>query len=185
MAMQNTYTYTARSAEDPDHIVTFTLHDGHMTVSVAAPLEQIEQVFARIRKEEGDEAAEVEAPMPWLKPLAISLIERGTGSFNVEDVRAWMEQDVLVVKAWVRVGGLRGSPITLFDERVDNPDAAESFVWELDSRKEELDEQVLPFDYWFTWLGLAAGLLFFFIVWRRRRAQTQHAAFRSYQEQEE
>jgi hypothetical protein len=183
--MQNTYTYTARSVEDPDHIVTFTLHNGHMTVSVAAPLEQVEQLFARLKKAEPQEDVGAETPSPWLKPLAISLIERGTGSFNIEDVRGWIEDDVLVVKAWVRVGGLRGTPITLFDERVDNLDAAEAFVWELDSRKEESDEHVLPFDYWLTWLGLAAGLFFFFVMWKRRAAQTRQAAYRPYRENQE
>ena len=180
--MQNTYTYTARSADDPDKVVTLTLHDDQMSVGVAAPLEQIEQVVAKLMRGKGEEIQETDVTIPWLKPLAISLVERSTGSFKIEDVNAWMEDDVLVVKAWVRVGGLRGSPITIIDERVDNPDAADAFVWELDSRKEELDEHVLPFDYWLTWLGLAAGLFFFFVMWRRRKAQTRQAASRSYTE---
>jgi hypothetical protein len=183
--MHNTYTYTARSADDPDRVMTFTLHDDQMSVSVAAPVEQIEQLIARLTKGEVPEGEETDITVPWLKPLAISLVERSTGSFNVEDVRAWMEDDVLVVKAWIRVGGLRGSPITLLDERVDNPDAAEAFVWELDSRKEELDERVLPFDYWLTWIGMAAGAFLFFVLWRRRTTQSRRAVTRSYTESQE
>jgi hypothetical protein len=173
MQMQNTYTYTARSADDPDRVATFTLHDYQMTVGVATPLEQIEHAIAKLTGRADEEAGEHK---PWLKPLAISLIERSTGSFNIEDVNAWMEDDVLVVKAWVRVGGLRGSPITLIDERVDNPDAAEAFVWELDTRKEELDEHVMPFDYWLTWLGMAAGLFLVFALWRRHTRQARFEA---------
>jgi hypothetical protein len=177
--MENTYTYTARSAENPDHIVTFTLHDDQMTVSVAAPLEQVEQMIAKLRRKEDEGAEETDDSKLWLKPLAVSLVERGTGSFNIEDVSARLEGEVLLVRAWVRLGGLRGSPITLFHERVDNLDAADAFVWEVDARKEQVDELVLPLDYWLTWLGLAAGLFFFFVVWRRRRAQARHPAFGS------
>ena len=175
--MHNTYTYTARSADNPEKVATFTLHDDQMSVGVATPLEEIEHVLAKIAGKGTEEEGE---GMPWLKPLAISLVERSTGSFNLEDVSASMEDDVLVVKAWVRVGGLRGSPMTLIDERVDNPDAAEAFVWELDSRKEELDEHVMPFDYWFTWLGLAAGLFVFLALWRRRTTQSRREASISY-----
>jgi len=42
--MENTYTYTARSIEDPEQVVTFTLQDHRMSVGLGAPLEQIETV---------------------------------------------------------------------------------------------------------------------------------------------
>jgi hypothetical protein len=62
-------------------------------------------------------------------------------------------------------------PVTLLDGRVDNPDAAEAFVAEIDRRKDEITGAAgfLSFmDYWITWF--AAGFLFFGLLsmWRRK-----------------
>lgn len=171
--MENTYTYTARSADDPQKIVTFTLHDDKMSVGVGAPMEQLEQAVASITADEDEKPEEAQL---WLKPLAISLIERGTGPFNVEDVDATIEEGRLNVKGWVRLAGLRGGAITLMEGKVDNPDAAEAFVTELDRRKAEVGKAILPFDYWLTWVGMIVALIVFFGLWQRRSARSASPA---------
>ncbi|MGA9531965.1 MAG: hypothetical protein WBR18_04545, partial [Anaerolineales bacterium] len=76
------------------------------------------------------------------------------------------------VKAWFRVSGLRGAPVTLVNGRVDNPDGALGFVRELQARK---TEGALPFgflellDYWATWILGGIAFLGGLAVWRRRR----------------
>ena len=102
MAMENTYTYTARSVENPEYSVTFTLFDHRMSVGTGAPMEQMAQALERVGAEEetaeetaeGEEIEAVEAEKQsklWLKPMAISLVEQGTKPFHVEDVDADVE----------------------------------------------------------------------------------------------
>jgi hypothetical protein len=168
--MENTYTYTARSIEDPEKVVIFTLQDHHMSVGSGAPLEQIEAMLEKMDTAEEGPGQEAEARL-WLKPLAVSLLERGVGPFRVADVRAAVEDDWLRVGAWYRAGGLALAPVTLVNGRVDNPQAAHAFVEELDRRKEEESRALGLFsvlNYWFTWI-LAAALLFgLFVGWRRK-----------------
>lgn len=168
--MENTYTYTARSIEDPEKVVILTLKDHHMSVGSGAPLEQIEAVLEQMDNTEEEFRQEAEGRL-WLKPLAISLLERGVGPFRVADVSAAVEDDWLRVNAWYRAGGLALAPITLVNGRVDNPQAAYAFVEELDRRKEEESGalgRLNVLDYWFTWI-LAAVLLFgLFVGWRRK-----------------
>ena len=52
MAKQNTYTYTARSVENPEHSVTFTLFDHRLSVGTGAPMEQMTRVFEQEGAEE-------------------------------------------------------------------------------------------------------------------------------------
>jgi len=164
--MAKTYTYTARSAENPERVVTFTLRDRRMSVGVGAPLEQVEAAIElgrgeEVPEEEGaEEGAEVEVaraerPKLWLRPVAVSLVERGTQPIHVDDVVAKLHDEWLTVKAWVRAGGLRVVPITLIDGRVDNPVAAEDFVEEVQERKTVTGFNLLGLlDYWATWLGV-------------------------------
>jgi hypothetical protein len=166
--MENTYTYTARSAKNPARLVTFTLHDHRMSVGVGAPLEQVERLLGR---EPADEEATGDDHLNlWLKPLAVSLVERGTGPFRLSDVDADTDEDKLRVKAWFRSGGLGVLPLTLINGRVDNPDAAHAFVEELNRRKASVWS---PFrfwgvlDYWISWIGAAAAFVGFFAAWRQ------------------
>lgn len=138
--MERTYTYTARNADNSEQVVTFTLHDSHMSVGVGAPLEQVERALQFTPGEEGleeleEEAERAEKPQLWLRPLAVSLVERGTRPFHVDDVDTKAVDDWLQVRAWVRTGGLRLFPITLIDGRVDNPEAAHAFVEEVAERQ--------------------------------------------------
>jgi hypothetical protein len=175
--MENTYTYTARSVENPEQVVTFTVHDHHLSVGLGPPLEQVETLLQQVQ---AGGQAEVEAeqetgqgPQPklWLKPLAVSLLERGVGPFRIADVSAAAKDDSLRVSAWYRTGGLALVPVTLLDGLVDNPEAAHAFVAELEERKSEATGPLGLFnvlDYWFTWILAGAFVLGLFQLWRRR-----------------
>jgi len=182
--MAQTYTYTARSAENPERVVTFTLRDRRMSVGVGAPLEQVEQAIRLGRGEEEveestEEAAEAEMevreaerPRLWLRPLAISLVERGTRPVHVDDVVANLSDDWLQVKAWIRAGGLRLIPITLIDGRVDNPVAALDFVEEVRERKTVTGLNIFGLlDYWATWIVAGVVALVMLQQWRRKGSE--------------
>ena len=180
--MAETYTYTARSAEDPERVVTFTLRGSRMSVGVGAPLEQVEQAIRLGRGaeeeaiEEGGEAevevAEAERPKLWLRPLAVSLVERGTQPVHVDDVVASLVDDWLQVKAWIRAGGLRLVPITLIDGRVDNPVAAQDFVEQVRERKTVTGFNLFaPLEYWVTWIAAGVFALAMFQKWRRKAGE--------------
>jgi hypothetical protein len=185
--MVETYTYTARSAEQPERVVTFTLRDSRLSVSTGAPLEQVERAIQIGRGEDwpaGQEieertpvgAAEGESPSLWLRPLAISVIERGTRPIHVDDVMAQLTDDWLHVRAWVRAGGLRLVPVTLIDGRVDNSVAARDFVNELHERKSSRGLNVLNvFDYWATWIAAVAGGLLALQLWRKKDGEASQA----------
>ena len=169
--MKNTYTYTARSVHHPEKVVTFTLYGDRMSVGIGVPLEQAARVTEAIQVEEGEqEAAEME-PQLWLKPVAVALVERSTTPFRVVDVDASADEDGLFVRGWVRVGGLRLAPITLISGAVDNPDAAQAFVAELDRRKAARSKgpmflQLL--DFWATWFVLGGVMIGLFNLWRKK-----------------
>ena len=182
--MAKTYTYTARSAENPDRVVTFTLRDKRMSVGVGAPLEQVEHVIGLARGEEevpeevtedelleGEEVvvSPGEKPKLWLRPMAVSLIERGTRPLHVDDVVTDLEDDRLHVHAWIRTGGLRLVPFTLIDGPVDNPVAAQDFVEEVHERRTAVGFRPWAlFDYWATWLAGGIGALVMLQQWRRK-----------------
>jgi hypothetical protein len=182
--MAETYTYTARSAENPERVVTFTLRNRRMSVGVGAPLEQVEQAIRLGRGEEEEAEAveegaeaelkvrEAERPKLWLRPLAISLIERGTRPVHVDDVVANLADDWLQVRAWVRAGGLRLIPVTLIDGRVDNPVAAQDFVEEVQERKTVTGLNIFGLlDYWATWVVAGVAALVMFQQWRRKGSE--------------
>lgn len=188
--MAKTYTYTARSAENPERVVTFTLRDSRMSVGVGAPLEQVERAIQLSRgeeageergAEEAEEGAELEVeeeerPKLWLRPVAVSLIERGTRPVHVDDVVANVSDDWLQVKAWIRTGGLRLIPITLIDGRVDNPVAAQDFVEEIGERKTVTGFNVFGLlDYWATWIVAGIAALVMFQQWRRKGSEKGEA----------
>jgi len=182
--MAKTYTYTARSAENPERVVTFTLRGSRMSVGVGDPLEQMERAIGLVRgKEEGAEEVskgeliegeEIDVELEekarlWLRPMAVSLIERGTRPFHVDDVMTSAADDWLQVRAWIRTGGLRLFPITLINGLVDNPVAAQDFVEEVHERKTATGFNPLGiFDYWATWLAGGIGALVMLQQWRRK-----------------
>ncbi len=157
--MENTYTYTARGVDNPEQAVTFTLHNSSIFIEIGTPLEHIERT---VRAKIDDEEERGLRTKSWLKPLAISLLQRGTKPFSIADVYAKSKDDDLQVKAWLRAAGLRLASITFIWNRVDNPDAAAAFVKEVQRRKKDAEHPGKfrgPLDYWAGWLVAAIGVL--------------------------
>jgi hypothetical protein len=155
----NTFTFTARSALDPEKVASFTLHNGSISVELGnALLEQAEQLSNS--QLEGIPSAFVD----WAKPVATALTQRYLEPIPVQDFEADTSNEGFNATWWVRARGKRLLPISMNWNEVDNAPAAEAFVGELEMRKESLGERsMLPniFDYWATWIvvGLAAVAL--------------------------
>ncbi|RME42713.1 MAG: hypothetical protein D6791_17080, partial [Chloroflexi bacterium] len=147
--MQDTYTYTARSAENPDEVATFTLHDHSLSVELGGAL------LAQVERALQPEEAQGEARLPpWFRPALTWVVQRLLRPFNIADVTANAKDDGFWIMAWVRAGGLRLAPVTVGWRKVDNPDAAQAFVRELNKRKVSAAHPGRlpgPLDYWATW----------------------------------
>jgi hypothetical protein len=165
--MENTYTYTARNAEDTHEVVTFTLHNHHMSVDLGAPMENIETAL-----ESGAGGKEqIALHQPWAKPVTVALIEGGLRPFDISDVDADVENERLKVCAWIRAGGLRLAPIRFRLDQVDNPEATQAFVEELEQRKASAARSSrVPkwLDYWASWLFLGSLVILLPLIWLRR-----------------
>ena len=175
--MENTFTYTARSALAPEEVVTFTLYDDRMSVDLGAPIEHVERALQDMQEkpEAEEEEEEAKASFYAIKPTAISLLERGTHPFRIGDVSAQARNGGLAVTAWVRAKGLRLAPVHFGWEQVDNPEGAHTFVEQLRARKEAASSPGWlrgPMDYWASWL-LLAGVLATALFWPRRRDEEQ------------
>ena len=147
-----TYTYTARSVDDVNKVVTFTLLNGHMRVGLTGLLDQAQAIAsAEEKSEELKRQAVVQA-----RPTLLKIKEEISGPIKIGDVNASLSGDRLKVTMWPRMGGLRVAPVRINMGHVDNPDAAESFVDELEKRKETADARSFfgPLDYWVGWMGL-------------------------------
>ena len=149
-----TYTYTARNANDPNKVVTFTLLDGHMRVNLTGLLDQANTVVSSEEKS-GELKRQVSLQA---KPALLKLKEGISGPIHVNDVNARMEDDQLQVTLWQRMGGLRLAPVQFDMGHIDNEEAAEAFVDEVEHRKEETESDPSrffgPLDYWLGWAGL-------------------------------
>jgi hypothetical protein len=101
------------------------------------------------------------------------MVENISGPVHITDVNADLDNEQLRVSLWQRVSGLRMAPALFNMGQVDNPDAARSFVDELEQRKQETSfAGRFPglLDYWGGWLGLLVGTLVF-LGWLRKREQ--------------
>jgi hypothetical protein len=162
-----TYTYTARNADQPSEVVTFTLYNNHLKVNLTGLLDQ-----AGIVVEAEEKPTEIKNQVSTqLKPVAMKLAENLSGPVHIRDVDARLDDEELRVILWQRAAGLRLAPILFNMERIDNVEAAEAFIDEVDQRK--IDTSTTgrlwgPLDYWVGWAGLlvAAGLV---LRWLRRR----------------
>ncbi|MEJ2010873.1 MAG: hypothetical protein P8X64_01465 [Anaerolineales bacterium] len=161
---ETTYTFTARSSQDPARVATFTLLDGRVSVDLGVPFEQLETLL------EEEEPGQEQERKPWMRPLLVSLAQRKLRPFRLADVEAHTKGDRLKVRAWTRVAGLRLAPIDFSFEAVDNPSAAHDFVRELHHRQHEKRTASASgglFDYWIGWAAAFLGVLLFFRRWRR------------------
>jgi hypothetical protein len=131
--MAKTYTYTARSADDPARAVTFTLQDHQLKAELVLSSEKVE----RSLKAAGQEAAarQPDETDKWIAAVAEPLKERDNEPFALGDVDASAEGEELRVTAWNYTHDRRLQPIVIAMERVDNPQAASAFAREINRRK--------------------------------------------------
>jgi hypothetical protein len=141
-----------------------------MRVNLTGVLENLSKVAGA---EERREAAK-EQLKPQLEPATMKIIESISGPIHMSDVDVQLDGtggDSLSVTAWKRVGGLRLAPVSIKIGQIDNPEAAEAFVEEVDTRKEDsshIGKFFGPLDYWFGWLGIGI-LMFLLLRWPGRK----------------
>ena len=156
--MAETYTYTARDADNPDSLVTITLYPDYVKINPTGLWDQLGKLSAADEK-----AGELRRQLAnQAGPTALKLIESISGPIHLSDFNVSLEGERLRINTWQRLNRLRLTPINLTIQRVDNPDAAGAFVAELQRRKQDIaSAQVLPgiFDYWASWTALAIGVL--------------------------
>jgi hypothetical protein len=133
--MPKTFTYTARSIDDPARAVTFTLRDHHLTAEFALPSEEIEQRLKTAARQEAADSKQQAETDQWLAAVAEPLRERGNEPFVLDDVDASMAGEDLRVTAWSHTEDRRLQPIVIALEHVDNPQAAAAFANEVNRRK--------------------------------------------------
>lgn len=177
--MADTYTYIARSAQDPRRAAIFTLHGDRLSIEPATTpgyyqAGEGEERRGRLRR--------VRHMMPWMTPASVSALERLLhNDFRVSDVMARAKDDNLSVWAWVRPAGLRLAPVTMTWHHVDNPEAARGFADEVERRRQQMGERrglPGPLDYWGSWL--AGGLVALSTVaWMVVRARETRMAKRA------
>ena len=165
--LHDTYTYTARSADNPDSIVTFTLTDHSMRVNLTGMMEKMEKMVNADDKT-GEIRHQIQSQVG---PAAARIIQGAESATPLDDVNASFNGERLSVTAWKRVGGLRLAPLQITIDDVDNPQATEAFIEELEERKstaEHTSRFFGPLDYWFGWVALIGGL-FLLLRWPSRR----------------
>ncbi len=174
MTKEDTFTFAARSARDPQKMATFTLHNGSVSVDLGNAL--MEQASEAYESYQDDESGKNLAT--WISPVVTGTLQKLVKPVPLADFDADLTGDSLQATAWVRAGGLRLAPVMMTWKEVDNPDGAQAFVNELEERKDMLHEEqtrLAPFDYWISWLGMglaAVALPIFFIRRWRRRSQS-------------
>lgn len=170
---ENTYTYTARSAIDPNKMATFTLYNGSVAVELGnVIMEQVGEAYETFSDEESEKNLAT-----WIKPAATGSLQKLLQPIPLADFNAEINGEALQTTAWIRAGGLRLAPVMMTWQEVDNPESAQAFVTELQNRKEESREVSTypdPLDYWASWIliSLAAIALPVIIIsqWRKRRS---------------
>ena len=167
--MANTYTYTARSARDPERVLTFTLYEDTLSVNLTGVLESLEQVAAA--ESRGDEAKKQLKTQ--FKPTTLKVVEKLSGPVHLGDVNVDLDDDGrFTLKSWKRVAGLRLAPLNISIGPVDNPEAAKAFIAELEQRRAASAHPSKffgPLDYWFGWVGLVLAAVIL-IRWPRRES---------------
>jgi hypothetical protein len=166
--LTDTYTFTARSAENPQNVVTFTLEDHSLQINLTGLLEPLNNI------KDPEEMQEQAKRMlrAQLKPGVLKFVEGFTGPVPVSDVEASLHGDDFHLTAWQRMMGLRLVPVRFKMAQVDNLEAAEGFVEELAIRKKEAGWAGTffgPLDYWVGWLGLVL-LIMLLVRWPKKRS---------------
>jgi hypothetical protein len=168
---ENTFTYTARSANDPNKMAMFTLHNGSVSVELGnAIMEQVGEAYDTYQDEESDNRLRT-----WIKPAATGSLQKLIKPVPLADFDAEVSGDALQTTAWIRAGGLRLAPVMMTWQEVDNPAGAKAFVTELKNRKEMIQDnrtRPAPLDYWASWIAIGlmtvALPIIFIRQWQKR-----------------
>lgn len=172
MTDSKTFTYTARSATDPEKLATFTLRNGSVTIELGNLfVEQAGEAYDAFR----DEATEHKLAS-WIKPATTGTLQSLIEPIPLRDFDAEINDESLQTTAWIRAGGLRLAPVMMTWQEVDNRQGAQAFVDELHGRKkasENVGSGVDPLDYWASWIVIASMTVLFPILvirlWRKRQ----------------
>lgn len=157
--MKKTYTYTARNAADPAHVITFTLYEQQLAIE-AGPQDHLDRLPYVTHGTTHDD---------------LEMLKLFTDSMPVMeliDVAVHLERDRLRVMGWGQLPDRQWRPLTLSVEHVDNLPAARAFIRELNRRKmaalrrERLQKWAAPRLTWFA--GGIAAVLFTAVALRLR-----------------
>jgi hypothetical protein len=162
---ENTLTFTARDADNPKNVATFTLQNGNVAVQLGnAMLEQVVDVNEKTQTEEDVDLVD------WTKATAIGTVQKLLHTLPVNDFEADIDDKTLHTTAWVRTGGLRAVPVSMTWQEVDNPRAAHAFVEEVNERKKVSPKiHAMPsiLDYWASWIVAGiSGLVVMILIMR-------------------
>ena len=168
--MPFTYTYTARSKDNLEHVATFTILNDVLKVNLTGLFDQVSEVV--------DAENQQQAVKHLIKSQSGSaiykLVERLSGPVNVKDVSPHFENGEFSLTFWKRIAGLRFAPLMVSMGEVDNPEAAKQFIETLQDRQELAEDPNIfsgPLDYWITWIGLLIGIMIL-LRWPKRKKES-------------
>ena len=168
--MTFTYTYTARSKDNLEHVATFTIIDDVLKVNLTGLFDQVSEVV------EADD--QQQAAKQLLKAQSASaiykLVERLSGPVHVKDVTPNFDNEEFSLTFWKRIAGLRFAPLTVVMGEVDNPDAARQFLETLEEQQDLAEAPNVfsgPLDYWITWIALLIGVVVLLRWPRKKKAE--------------
>ena len=129
---ESAYTYTARSEDHPEQVVRFTLRGRRVWIRVGRRIVGFKArgEARHKRRARGQE----KNSRPWLRPAEVLLLNGRMRPFRITDVDASVEDDSMRIAVWLRALGLRLAAITIVVEHVEDLEAAEGFVQELQTR---------------------------------------------------
>ena len=165
--MPFTYTYTARSKDNPDRVMTFTIYEDHLKVNLTGLIDQVSKVI----EEEGREDVIKEFLATQSSSAVFKVFERLSGPVHINDVTPSYDDGHFTLTFWKRLAGFRFAPIVISMGEVDNPEAAEQFIEIFSERQALADSPGLfagPLDYWATWFAVLIGVIVL-IKWPRKK----------------
>lgn len=87
--MKDTYTFTARNAENPEKVVTFTLYGDHLQVNFTGLMEKTGKVFQSDEKpKEAGRQIAAEA-----QPAALKMAQKVSGPIHINDLSVNLDGD--------------------------------------------------------------------------------------------
>jgi len=165
--MTFTYTYTGRSQDNPNKVITFTIYDDYMKINLTGLVDQVSEIV-----DEEDQGSAIREFLSTQSGSAIyKAVERLSGPVHINDVSPVLNDTNLKLVFWKRIAGLRFAPLVFSLENVDNPQAAQQFIDKVSERQQSSEAPGFfsgPLDYWGTWFALIIGI-FVLIKWPRKR----------------